>query len=226
MISGMHRRSLLRHAGLLAAAPWTMLPAAPRSLAQDALPRTNLVVEARVASTSQQRDAAAQGGVVVGTVDGARAGAAVVAGAGTHRRGDEQLQRVLVLNGARATLRLARLAPLRSAEWVWTGRGAGVAQQVLWVDTGRGFEVRPSWPGGDAQVQLDLAVEATASLAADAPRTLVQTQILVALDEWTPVARVGSSAGSRGVASTGGTVLSTRTLEREVVVEVRVGLPP
>ena len=210
-----------RRAFLMAAA----LPAAAH--AAPPLPQRNLVVEARVSehASAARQGLGAAGGVVVGT-----AGSTVTAGSLTLRAGSEtaardQLQRVMVINGGVATLRMAQLVPLKSVEWVWTPRGAGVAERTLWVDLGRGIEVRPAWPGGSAPVVLELMIEAADASADDparAPRLSARTQVALALDEWVPVASfsegVARSAGPLGLTVSAGSARSERRIELRVTL--------
>ena len=164
--------------------------------------------------------------------------------AGTDSHRNDSVQRVLVLNGGRATVRLSQWLPLRSAEWVWAGRGSGAGSSTVWVDIGQGLSVRPAWPGGNQPVRAEVAVESTARddtrgavdrqrpAGADAslPRLSVSTELALPLGEWVTVAQLfddsdGTARGSVAGGSGGGVVSSTRTLRREQTVQLRITAP-
>jgi hypothetical protein len=189
------------------------------------LPQRNLSVEARVVEASEvEREALAAGGsVTVGT-----AGATTVQGGVTLRAGNEQaetrqVQRVLVLNGGRATLRLSQLVPLRSLALAWTGRTAGVSERIRWVDVGSGMTVQPRWPGGAAEVQVDVEIDSAPAGDATAERTRVQTQLSLPLGQWVTVAVLGERSDSRS----GGSGLTTATAARASSrsLQLRVSAP-
>jgi len=166
----------LRH-GLLA-----VLLAA--SAAWAAPPQLNLLVEMRAVQLPEPA-AGATGGLTVDTRRGTPALRGDIS-LRTAREGDEAVEQVLVLNGGSASLRTSRLVPLATGEWLWDGANAGLAQTRQWLDVGRGFQVKPRWPGGDAAVTLDISAET-------AGRTAVQTTLAVPLGEWTPFARSGAT---------------------------------
>ncbi len=191
-------------------------------------PGHNLVVEARVVErgSAVRQGLTGAGGVVTGTVGSTVAAGSRVLRAGAAETAHEQTQRVLVVNGGSAVLRLARWLPLESVEWVWTPQGGAAAQRTVWVDVSQGLQVRPSWPGAQAPVLLDLAVEAADAASAEgarAPRMAVRTQVAAALGEWVPVAGV-SQEGTAAAAAPGVTVATSRS-RSERSIEVRVTLP-
>ena len=208
------------------------------------LPQRNLAVEARVVESSALDRQTLAGGstVVVGTGGSTQPAGSVRAGTDSHR--NDSVQRVLVLNGGRATVRLSQWLPLRSAEWVWAGRGSGAGSSTVWVDIGQGLTVRPAWPGGNQPVRAEVAVESTARddtrgafdrqrpAGADAslPRLSVSTELALPLGEWVTVAQLfddsdGTARGSVAGGSGGGVVSSTRTLRREQTVQLRITAP-
>lgn len=226
-------------AALLAAAGWAAAAGPP-------LPQRNLAVEARVVESSAlERQTLAGGGtVIVGTGGSTLPTGAGGVRVGTDNQRSDSVQRVLVLNGGRATLRLSQWLPLRSAEWVWAGNGRGVGATTVWVDIGQGLTVRPRWPGGSQPVLAEVAVENagrddTRSASdrqrpggadASAPRLSVSTELAVPLGEWVTVAQLfadSDGAGRGGVASGsgGGVVSSTRSLRREQTVQLRITAP-
>lgn len=135
-------------------------------------PAENLRVELRAVRDGALQ--ATQGGVTVGT----RGGTPAVQGSvtvRTDRAGADEVQSVLVLNGAQATLHVARLQALPTGDWVWGGRSPGVAQTRQWVDAGAGFTVQPRWPGGDTPVTVEIAARG---------RTAATTTLVLPLGEW------------------------------------------
>jgi hypothetical protein len=224
-------------AALLAAAAGVAAAAGPP------LPQRNLAVEARVVESSAlERQTIAGGGTVVIGTSGT-GGSTLSAGTGGVRVGtdsqrSDSVQRVLVLNGGRATLRLSQWLPLRTAEWVWAGNGRGVGSSTVWVDIGQGLSVRPSWPGGNQPVRAEIAIESTARNDtrgstlpdASAPRLSISTELSMPLGEWVSVGQVfddssGAAAGIGAGAGGAGVVSSTRSLRRELSVQLRVTLP-
>jgi len=148
-------------------------------------PQVNLWVEMRAVQNDEVQAMQAQGSVVVGT-----RGSAVARGDVTVRTARETADdtaQVLVLNGGSGALRVSRLLALPTAEWAWGGAGAGVAQERQWIDVGRGFQVRPAWPGGDMPVTIEISAES-------AGRTAVQTRLALPAGEWTTFARTAQTA--------------------------------
>jgi hypothetical protein len=108
--------------------------------------------------------------------------------------------------------------------------GAGLVETTQWVDTARGFEVRPSWPGGQAPVRLEIRAEIGSEAPTDAsghsagPRRLVvSTTVRVPLGEWFAIGRIGPTA----LPPESGLTVSTATRGQEGGgrVEVRVLAP-
>lgn len=143
------------------------------------------------------------------------------------RSGTSVEQSVLVRNGASAAVRLAQAVPFDDLEVVWTPWGPGAALRSRWVELADGLQVRPSWPGGDAPVSVDLAIErvaaatGTGSGAVPAQWTVVST-VQVPLGEWINVAQLQQRRSRQAAVTTGGFGASTRSRQR--VLQLRVGL--
>jgi hypothetical protein len=203
------------------------------------LPQRNLSVEARITeqSLAERQAAGAAGGVVIDSRGNTSVQGGVTLRAGSDATGSQQVQRVLVLNGGRATLRLSTLTPLPTLELAWIGRTSGAASQVTWVDVGSGLAVRPSWPGGQAPVRVEVEIDSgsqrnsQAGISRDDPRgtdrgietTRVQTELSLPLGVWITVADVSESAsGSR---SSGGFGASTSSLRGSRSLQLRITAP-
>lgn len=126
------------------------------------------------------------------------------------------VQRLRVMNGERASLRLAEHEALPQLT-LWRGP-KGDHGAVSFVDAVRvqSFSVRPQWPGGRAPVTLE--IEAASGDAAAPSRWT--TTLAVPLGLWATVASVGN--GAAGPAQAG--VVSTRDVtpahNRELQVRV------
>lgn len=217
-----HRRMKRIVLGLAALLCIGLAPAAP--------PPRNLSVEMRVSEEQFDAQRAAQGSVVVGSRGGrVNAGAAVTVQAGSSRQGLDAIQRVLVLNGGRATLQLSQGVQVEGAEIWWTPWGPGAVLRSQWVELVDGLQVQPAWPGGDAPVTLELAVQRRAPLAAPPPGTRaalpaqwgVVTTVQAPLGEWVTVAEV--QGRETGMVASGGFGASTATRRR--LLQLRVSLP-
>jgi hypothetical protein len=150
------------------------------SSALAAPPAVNLRVELRFVGAEASSGARAD--VVVGTRGGTPAAAGSLQ-VQTAPRDAAEAQQVLVLNGARATVATSRLVPLPTGEWAWSGGTAGVGRTWQWRETGRGFTVKPSWPGGSADVTVDIAA---------AGAEAASTRFTLPLDTWRTFAQHGS----------------------------------
>jgi hypothetical protein len=160
-----------------------LVTAATATTADAAPPQANLRVAMRAAA--QGGDAAAPGDRVVDSRRGATPGPGDFS-VGTARSSGGDVAQVIVLNGAPASLRVSQRVPLPTSEWAWGGRDAGVAQSRVWIDVGRGFQVQPSWPGGQRPVALEIRAETVDG-------TTAQTKLSVPLGEWVEFA---ASAGT------------------------------
>jgi hypothetical protein len=196
------------------------------------LPQRNLVVEMRVADDSAEAQRGAS--VTVGSrvrndprgdprVD---ARAAVVVQGSTRSQTQDMQQRVLVLNGSRATLRLAQGQPVADTEIWWTPWGPGAAVRSQWVELVDGMDVWPRWPGGGAPVTLQVAAQSAGRTAANWPPaaptlSLGITTVQAPLGEWVEVARLQS----RQTASVAGGGFGAATSARQRSLQMRVSLP-
>lgn len=191
---------------------------------QAAPPQRNLSVEMRVTEDLSDTQRQAQGTVRLDS-RGHVGGTAVVRSGSTAQASDA-VQRVLVLNGGRATLRLAQGLPLNDVEVVWTPWGPGAALRTQWVELVNGMEVRPLWPGGDAPVTLEIAAQAAGRAAVPnfgqplPPQSTLFTTVQVPLGEWVEVGRL---QGRQSTVSSGG--FGAATTSRERSLQLRVSLP-
>jgi hypothetical protein len=134
-------------------------------------------------------------------------------------------QRVLVLNGGRASLRLAQGLLVDDTEVWWTPWGPGAAVRSQWVELVNGMEVQPRWPGGDAPVTLEIAAQSAGRALPNSgqplpPQANLFTTVQVPLGEWVEVARL---QGRQSTVSSGG--FGAATSSRQRCLQVRVSLP-
>lgn len=198
--------------------------------AQAAPPQRNLSVETRIADEQFDARRGAQGSVAIGSRGGRiDADGSIAVHALRTRQAGDATQRVLVLNGARATLHLAQGVLVDSTELWWTPWGPGAVLRSQWVELVNGMEVRPLWPGGDAPVTVEVCAQSADRLtSAQTPgRTLppqaqVLTTVQAPLGEWVEIARVQARSGASSVASGG---FGAATASRERSLQLRVSLP-
>ena len=218
----MSSRAVDRRAWVLSLLLWPLAPA----LAAPPLPQRNLAVELRVVEGEQATGQAGQ--VTLGSRGRGEVAGAVTLSAGTRQQGFDAQQRVLVLNGARATLRLAQGVLVDDTEVAWTPWGPAAAVRSQWVELVNGIDVVSRWPGGDAPVTVELSAQraltnapspATAASGAPAQWTLLST-VQVPLDEWLDVAQIGERQST--VASGG---FGAATASRQRSLQLRVSLP-
>ncbi|MBI3348863.1 MAG: hypothetical protein HY020_16845 [Burkholderiales bacterium] len=208
----MKRRSLL----------WVSLLALPAAAAPPAVP---LIVELRWVDSNLPPAAQAavrDGAVVVGTAGSiSPRGAGVVTS--TAAPPPQQVQRLSVLNGQRAALRLTTREPLQWVDVVVEldpAAGPASAPRRVYANPRSGerrstqsFVVTPSWPGGSApvRVEFDIAQEDDA----------IQSTLLLPLGRWQTVARSGSAVAPapRGTVSSGD---AAGRPERELQIRVSV----
>ena len=165
-------------------------------LVQAAPPQRNLSVEMRVSDDQADTQRDAQGSVTIGS----RGGRVECRrfGDGAVRQlapGADATQRVLVLNGGRASLRLAQGMQVDDTEVWWTPWGPGAAVRSQWVELVNGMEVQPRWPGGDAPVTLEIAAQSAGRATPNSgqplpPQASVFTTVQVPMGEWVEVARL------------------------------------
>ncbi|QDL55120.1 hypothetical protein [Rhodoferax aquaticus] len=139
-----------------------------------------------------------------------------------------EVQKVFVMNGERAQLKLNAAVPVQwvksavtssSASAASNGdssstQGQGLSQSLTWADTGQSISALVRWPGGAAPAVLELEVD-VASLPDNARGNLpnpgtqrLATTVAVPLGVWTTIAVTGGrvpvqqpgtySAGSKG----------------------------
>ncbi|MED5620577.1 hypothetical protein [Ideonella sp. BN130291] len=206
---------------------WVLACATPAVFAAEAaLPQRNLAVELRWV-TSQQRsgqDLSAGGGVVVGTNGTVDARGSVVLRAGDQRSEADQVQRVTVLNGGRAGMRLTQSLPVQWLEVATTPRGPAALLRQGLMEAGTAFELRPRWPGGPAPVTVEVAHQDSRAARGDIGSTNggVFTTVQLPLNEWVSVAESVDQgrAMERGALSTRDVAASQRRL-----LQMRVSLP-
>ena len=197
-------------------------------LARAAPPQRNLSVEMRVSDDQADAQRDAQGSVSIGSRGGrSNVGGSVTVQAGSSRQASDSTQRVLVLNGGRATLRLAQGLQVDDAEVWWTPWGPGGAVRSQWVELVNGMEVQPRWPGGDAPVTLEIAAQSAGRATPNSgqplpPQASVFTTVQVPMGEWVEVARLQGRQSASTVSSGG---FGAATSSRQRSLQVRVSLP-
>lgn len=175
--------------------PLILLPLA----AGAAPPAVPLVVELRWVDSNLP--AAAQGGVRDGAVVVGTAGAVSPRGPGvvtsTATAAPPPVQRLRVLNGQRADLRLTTREPLQWVDAVveldpGARRPPGPARRI-YASPRQGerhatqsFTITPSWPGGRAPVRVAFGV--------DSGDEAFQSTLDLPLERWQTIARSGSAA--------------------------------
>lgn len=200
-------------------------------------PAQNLWVEVRWVDSAVSGAAVAglsTGATVVGTAGTVSARGGV--GLSTQRRDEQQVQRLLVLNGHPASVRLTEQTPVQwldfgvqfdagganpggTANRGWALPRNGVTEQT------QGFSVTPHWPGGQQPVRVELRAQASAGTMQG--QTQNQAEVLstvsVALGQWLTVARSGAATQrqERGV-------ISSRSAETQSAreLQLRVDLAP
>lgn len=202
--------------------------------AQLGLPLRNLVIEVRQVDALSQTLAPGGGSAarVVGSVSSANAPAGAVvyrtlpeSGASTAAWAQ---QRVTVLNGQPASLRLTQAMLLQWMQVAWQSDGTvALLPGAVWAEAVQGFSVRPHWPGAGQPVRLDLTVTSS-TLPVDPTSgqagTQLQTTLAVPLGEWTTLAATVDDR--RELQAAPGT-LDSRDAEgrRRTLVQVRVSTP-
>ncbi len=219
-----HRGVRRRRALCVAAAAWLGLAAA---LAAPPLPQRNLSVEMRISDESldTRRDAAAGASVTIGSTGRVDAAGGASVRSRSQQQGLDAVQRVLVLNGGRASLRLAQGLTVDDTEVFWTPWGPGAAVRSQWIELVNGMQVAPRWPGGEAPVTLEIAAQSAGRATQNSgqalpPQLSTFTTVQVPLDEWVEVAQLQSRQAS--VSRSG---FSAATASRQRSLQVRVSLP-
>jgi len=163
-------------------------------------PAAPLVVELRWVDSSLAPAALAgvrDGAVVIGTAGAVSPKGPGVVTSTTQQPAPQPAQRLNVLNGHRASLRLTTREPL---QWVDTAVELG-ASGALSRDPRRiyasprggeqrhtqSFTVTPTWPGGRAPVRVEFSVD-------DGDGNEVQSTLDLPMERWQTVARTGDAA--------------------------------
>jgi len=219
-------------AARVAALCWGLGACAGVLAQNDGLPLRNLLVELRQAddvAASGQSTGVSGGAVVIGS-DGQVSGNV---GIGAHSRSRDAsrdtVQQVRVLNGGQASVRLARAVPLQFLHVVWSQQGLQAMPATLWTETGRGFAVRPRWPGGQSPVTVEVSAESGStgggmsggSMSSGERRQLLTT-VQLPLGEWVTIASSDESASSRRSGTFGS---SDADRSHRQVVQMRVTVP-
>jgi hypothetical protein len=197
--------------------------------AQAAPPQRNLSVEMRVSDDQAETQRDAQRSVTVGSRGGRpNVGGSVTVQSGSSHQATDATQRVLVLNGGRATLRLAQGLQVDDTEVWWTPWGPGAAVRSQWVELVNGMDVQPRWPGGDAPVLLGIAAQSAGRATPNSgqplpPQANMFTTVQVPMGEWVEVARVQGRQSTVSSGATGGFGAATSSRQRSL--QVRVSLP-
>ncbi len=205
------------------------------------LPQRNLLVEVRQgdeSSFSASGGGLRSGAVTVGPNGQVSGRAGVTLESRSSDTARDAQQRLLVLNGGQGMLNLGASVPLTWLQVVWTPSGPGAIAGSSYVDTGRSVAVRPSWPGGNSPVTVEVRTEASALAGGGLPsrydfrgqpqpegsveRAGLLTTVQLPLGEWMTVASDGGSErrSERGVLSS-----AEIARERRYVVQMRVSVP-
>lgn len=178
-------------------------------LAAGAPPAVHLVIEWRWVESNLPP--AAQAGVRDGAVVVGTAGSVSPRGPGTvistaPAAPQQPAQRLIVLNGQHAGLRLTTREPLQWVDPVVeldpSARPASAARRIYASPrqgerrTTQGIALTPTWPGGRAPVRVEFAID-------DPDGNEVQSTVQVPLERWQTVARSGGGmpAAPRGTLS-------------------------
>ncbi len=207
----------MKRRALLCLLPATLLPAC----ANAAPPAVELLVELRWVDSALA--AALQAGVRDGAVVASTAGTVSPRDAArvtaTRAAPVQPLQRLQVLNGQLASLRLETTEPLQWTEPLVELRPDGSVRSVYAQPrerrVARRVAVTPTWPGGSAPVRVALEV--------DADGQALQSTLALPLDRWQTVARSGGPVG----AATPGTVSSADAAGQPArELQLRVSVSP
>lgn len=205
-----------------------------------ALPRKNLWVELRWVETQVSAAAVAgvrDGAVVLGTAGSVSPRGQVVISTDKRESGMQLLPRLLVLNGASASVQLSEMTPVQWLDYgveaspTTGGSPTGGAKVYAVPRSGistqtRSVSVSPRWPGPRQPVTVELRTQLDQP-ATDPAAPRQQTQLLstvqLPLGEWLTIARSGASLQTQQRGT-----LSTRDAEASVLreLQLRVDLAP
>ncbi|MBW8847797.1 MAG: hypothetical protein JF607_22775 [Burkholderiales bacterium] len=200
-------------------------------LARAAPPAVHLVVELRWVDSKLPPAAQAgvrDGAVVVGTAGSVSPRGPGVVTSTIQPAATQPAQRLLVLNGQRAALRLTTREPLQWVDAVveidpsTASAGPASAPRRVYASpregerrTTQSFTVTPTWPGGRAPVRVEFSVD-------DGDNTF-QSTLELPMERWQTVARSGGTVAPapRGTLSSAD---ASGHPEREL--QLRVGVQP
>jgi len=121
-------------------------------------------------------------------------------------------QQILVGNGQSARFELSQGQLLQWGSTIAIAPGQMAMQSSnTWLTTGQSLSVQPSWRGGDAGVEVVVAIQASSTspgTSTDRPRVQgqdVQTRLTLPLNQWTTIAMTGDNerAAGQAIVSTG-----------------------
>lgn len=205
-----------------------------------ALPRKNLWVELRWVETQVSAAAVAgvrDGAVVLGTAGSVSPRGQVVISTDKRESGMQLLPRLLVLNGASASVQLSEMTPVQWLDYgveaspTTGGSPTGAAKVYAVPRSGistqtRSVSVSPRWPGPRQPVTVELRTQldqAATDPAAPRQQTQLLSTVQLPLGEWLTVARSGASLQTQQRGT-----LSTRDAEASVLreLQLRVDIAP
>ena len=205
----------------MAFAPASRAQPAPISIANpETLPLRNLQIEVRQTqgSNQSQNQLGASGAVVL---QPGQSGGRVDITAQNNQRSDsgDLVQRVLVLNGRSANIRLGNSVPVRLLQSFMRNGVLRYGSAAVLVDANSGFSARPLWRG-DNIAELELtAVQSNRSGASLPTHTNIATTLALPLNEWVTVAQSDDAMAG----STTGLLSSGQSAARSALtVQVRI----
>lgn len=160
-------------------------------------PQVMLQIELRWVESSMSGAALTgnkQGAVVVGTGGSVSPRGGKILSTRPDDAGVSPVQRLVVLNGRSASALVNQPRRIEMLDWgVESRRGQWQPQaqmRSVWVERQTGFQLKPSWPGGQQPVLLELRALLLRGEAGS--EELVTTQ-LIPLEQWVTVAREGGN---------------------------------
>ncbi len=189
----------------------------------ESLPMRNLQIEVRQVRDGSQssRQLGAQGGI---TLSPGQSGADIQVNAQDSMRNSNRdlVQRVLVLNGRQAAIRLGNAVPLRLVQTVVQGGVLRVIAGSVLVEANSGFAARPVWRGGStAELELAAVQSARTGVPGAITSSATDTVLSLPLGEWVTMAQ-SDDALAASSSSLGG--VTQGTLREALKVEVRLSV--
>jgi len=117
------------------------------------------------------------------------------------------------------------LSQARSGEFRGHSEGGAFQQQVVWLQTGQSLAVQPSWPGGNAPVDISVDLQqanagpGTSTMTPRHNTVQVATSVYAALGEWVTIASTGSAQQPPGTYSTQAAREPSRALQVRVTLD-------